>query len=189
MILVGVDEAGRGSLVSSVVAAAVILNTRSPVRNLYDSKKISAKKRSFLYEEIQLKALSFCIAEASVKEIDELNILQATMLAMRRAVDGLRTPFDKVLVDGNQLPCWSYRSEAIVRGDNTVEEISAASILAKVHRDRQMQMLDEQYPQYGFKQHKGYPTHLHISMIEKLGIIPEHRKSYAPIQKILFKKD
>ena len=185
MIIVGVDEAGRGPLVGSVVAAAVILDPDQLIEGLGDSKKITQKKRESLYEEITMRALGYFIAESTSNEIDEINILQATMLAMKRAVEGLNICFDKVLVDGNRLPKWPYTAEAIIKGDSKIQQISAASILAKVYRDKQMQVLDQRYPQYGFAQHKGYPTKLHLANIERYGVLTEHRKSYRSIQRLL----
>lgn len=184
--IAGVDEAGRGPLVGSVVAAAVILDPERPIEGLTDSKKLSAKKREKLFVEIQEKALACSIAEATHAEIDELNILQATFLAMRRAVDGLSTQPTKVIVDGNQIPKGiTIDCEAIVGGDLSHAEISAASILAKVTRDQQMVELDAQYPAFGFAKHKGYPTKAHFEAIEAHGVIDQHRRSYAPVRKAL----
>ncbi|MBK0063163.1 MULTISPECIES: ribonuclease HII [unclassified Acinetobacter] len=186
MIIAGVDEAGRGPLVGSVVAAAVILDPDNPIDGLNDSKKLTEKKREKLFVEIQEKALAWSIAEATHVEIDELNILQATFLAMNRAVENLKIQPTKVLVDGNQIPkgiCISC--EAIVGGDATHAQISAASILAKVARDRQMKLLDEKYPAFGFAKHKGYPTKAHFEAIAHHGVIDEHRRSYAPVKKAL----
>lgn len=184
--IAGVDEAGRGPLVGSVVAAAVILDPLRPIEGLNDSKKLTEKKREKLFIEIQEKALAWCVAEASHTEIDELNILQATFLAMRRAVEGLQITPNKVLVDGNQIPKGiSIACEAIVGGDATHAEISAASILAKVTRDRDMKALDLEFPQYGFAKHKGYPTKAHFAAIEAYGVIAQHRRSYAPVRKAL----
>lgn len=184
--IAGVDEAGRGPLVGSVVAAAVILDPLRPIEGLNDSKKLTEKKREKLFIEIQEKALAWCVAEASHTEIDELNILQATFLAMRRAVEGLQITPHKVLVDGNQIPKGiSIACEAIVGGDATHAEISAASILAKVTRDRDMKALDLEFPQYGFAKHKGYPTKAHFAAIEAYGVIAQHRRSYAPVRKAL----
>lgn len=186
MIIAGVDEAGRGPLVGSVVAAAVILDPNNPIQGLNDSKKLTEKKREKLFAEIQEKALAWSIAEANHTEIDELNILQATFLAMRRAVDGLQIQPNKVLVDGNQIPKGiSIDCEAIVGGDATHAEISAASILAKVYRDHQMKLLDEKYPLFGFAKHKGYPTKAHFEAISLHGVIDEHRRSYAPVRRAL----
>lgn len=184
--IAGVDEAGRGPLVGSVVAAAVILDPQRPIEGLTDSKKLTAKKREKLFVEIQEKALAWSIAEATHAEIDEHNILQATFLAMRRAVEGLSVVPSKVIVDGNQIPKGiTIECEAIVGGDLSHAEISAASILAKVTRDQQMVELDAQYPDYGFAKHKGYPTKAHFAAIEQHGVIDQHRRSYAPVRKAL----
>lgn len=180
-LLAGVDEAGRGPLAGPVVAAAVILDDLKPIAGLNDSKKLSEKRREKLYDEILAKALCCSIAEASVKEIDELNILQATLLAMRRAVEGLRLKPLKVLVDGNRLPVLDVRAEAIVQGDALVPAISAASILAKVSRDRMCVQLHAQYPQYGFDRHKGYGTAEHLQALAEHGPSPWHRTSFAPV--------
>ena len=186
MRIAGVDEAGRGPLVGSVVAAAVILDPDKPIVGLNDSKKLTEKKREKLFIEIQEKALAWSIAEATHAEIDELNILQATFLAMRRAVESLNVQPEKVIVDGNQIPKGiSIACEAIVGGDASHAEISAASILAKVTRDRQMQALDLIYPDFGFAKHKGYPTKAHFEAITAHGVIQEHRRSYAPVKKAL----
>ena len=186
MKIAGVDEAGRGPLVGSVVAAAVILDPDNPIVGLNDSKKLTEKKREKLFIEIQEKALAWSIAEATHAEIDELNILQATFLAMRRAVESLNVQPEKVIVDGNQIPKGiSIACEAIVGGDASHAEISAASILAKVTRDRQMQALDLIYPDFGFAHHKGYPTKAHFEAIAAYGVIQEHRRSYAPVKKAL----
>ena len=186
MRIAGVDEAGRGPLVGSVVAAAVILDPDNPIVGLNDSKKLTEKKREKLFIEIQEKALAWSIAEATHAEIDELNILQATFLAMRRAVEGLNIQPEKIIVDGNQIPKGiSIACEAIVGGDASHAEISAASILAKVTRDRQMQALDLIYPDFGFAKHKGYPTKAHFEAIAAHGVIQEHRRSYAPVKKAL----
>lgn len=188
MQVAGVDEAGRGPLVGSVVAAAVILDPNNPIEGLNDSKKLSEKKREMLFVEIQEKAVAWAIAEASHAEIDQLNILQASLLAMRRAVEALHIQPQHVLVDGNKIPQGlSMSCEAIVGGDALHAEISAASILAKVTRDRQMVMLDQQYPQFGFAQHKGYPTKMHFAAIAEHGVIDQHRRSYAPIKQALAK--
>ncbi|WP_048764013.1 ribonuclease HII [Acinetobacter sp. 243_ASPC] len=186
LFVAGVDEAGRGPLVGSVVAAAVILDPDHPIAGLNDSKKLTEKKREKLFIEIQEKALAWSIAEATHTEIDELNILQATFLAMRRAVDGLQQQPMKVIVDGNQIPKgMTIACEAIVVGDATHAEISAASILAKVTRDRQMVELDQKYPLFGFAKHKGYPTKVHFEAIAQYGVIDEHRRSYAPVKRAL----
>jgi ribonuclease HII len=184
-LVAGVDEAGRGPLAGPVVAAAVILDERNPIKGLNDSKKLTALRREKLFDEIRAKALCCSIAEASVQEIDELNILQATLLAMRRAVEGLRLIPGLVLVDGNRLPRLKVRAEAIVKGDALVPAISAASILAKVTRDRWCAELDAQYPQYGFAGHKGYGTAEHLAALQAHGACPQHRKTFAPVTKVL----
>ena len=180
-LVAGVDEAGRGPLAGPVVAAAVILDDLHPVRGLNDSKKLSARRRAQLFDEIRDKALCCCIAEASVEEIEQYNILQATLLAMQRAVAGLRLKPARVLVDGNRLPVLDVRAEAIVRGDATVPSISAASILAKVTRDRLCEEYDQRYPQYGFASHKGYGTAAHLQALRAFGACPWHRKTFAPV--------
>lgn len=182
VLLAGCDEVGRGPLAGDVVAAAVILDPANPITGLDDSKKLTEKKREQLFEEIQTKARSWCIARASVAEIDTLNILQASLLAMSRAVQGLHIQPEHVLVDGNKLPKWHYSAEAVIKGDSRVAAISAASILAKVTRDREMIVLDKKYPGYGFADHKGYPTKVHMEALEKLGLTPIHRTSYAPVK-------
>ncbi len=184
-LLAGVDEAGRGPLAGPVVAAAVILDELNPIRGLADSKTLTALRREKLYDEIRAKALCCAIGEASVEEIDTLNILEATMLAMRRAVEGLRLRPVKVLVDGNRLPRLDVLCEAIVKGDATVQAISAASILAKVHRDRWCIEFHQQYPQYGFDGHKGYGTAEHMAALRTHGACPQHRKSFAPVAGVL----
>ena len=184
-LIAGVDEAGRGPLAGPVVAAAVILDDLRPIAGLNDSKKLSAARREKLFDEIRAKALCCSIAQASVEEIDEINILQATLLAMRRAVEGLRLKPAKVLVDGNRLPVLDVLAEAIVKGDATVPAISAASILAKVTRDRWCAELDAQYPQYGFAAHKGYGTAEHLAALQTYGACPEHRKTFAPVTRVL----
>ncbi len=181
-LVAGVDEAGRGPLAGPVVAAAVILDDLHPIEGLADSKKLSPRRREQLYDEIRAKALCFAIAQASVEEIDQLNILQATLMAMRRAVVGLRLKPMKVLVDGNQLPVLEVLAEAIVKGDTKVPAISAASILAKVHRDRWCQEVHQQFPQYGFDQHKGYGTAFHLNALKIYGACLHHRKSFAPVK-------
>ncbi|EPF74950.1 ribonuclease HII [Acinetobacter indicus CIP 110367] len=186
MKIAGVDEAGRGPLVGTVVAAAVILDPNNPIAGLNDSKKLSEKKREKLFIEIQEKALAWAIAEASPAEIDELNILQASLLAMRRAVEALQLQPDQVLVDGNKIPQGlSMPCEAVVGGDALHAEISAASILAKVTRDRQMLELDQKFPQFGFAKHKGYPTKAHFEAIALHGVTAEHRRSFGPVRKVL----
>jgi ribonuclease HII len=177
----GVDEAGRGPLAGPVVAAAVILDDLNPIRGLNDSKQLTAKRREALFDEIRARALCFAIAEASVQEIDELNILQATMLAMRRSVLALRLPPKLVLVDGNRLPTLTIRAEAIVKGDALVPAISAASILAKVHRDRLCAEMHMRYPVYGFDQHKGYGTAQHLAALQAHGPSACHRMTFAPV--------
>ncbi len=181
----GVDEAGRGPLAGSVVAAAVILDELNPIQGLADSKKLTALKRAKLYDEIRAKALCVGIGEASVEEIDRLNILQATMLAMQRAVANLRLKPTMVLVDGNRIPKLDMLAEAIVRGDAKVQAISAASIIAKVTRDRQCEALHAAYPHYGFDGHKGYGTALHMAALKAHGATPVHRKSFAPVRDTL----
>ncbi|WP_168381858.1 MULTISPECIES: ribonuclease HII [Acinetobacter] len=186
MKIAGVDEAGRGPLVGTVVAAAVILDPNNPIAGLNDSKKLSEKKREKLFIEIQEKALAWAIAEASPAEIDELNILQASLLAMRRAVEALQLQPDQVLVDGNKIPQGlNMPCEAVVGGDALHAEISAASILAKVTRDRQMLELDQKFPQFGFAKHKGYPTKAHFEAIALHGVTTEHRRSFGPVRKAL----
>ena len=184
-LVAGVDEAGRGPLAGPVVAAAVILDELKPIKGLKDSKVLSAKRREALFDEIRAKALCCCIAEASVDEIDQFNILQATLLAMRRAVEGLRLPPAKVLVDGNRQPVLKVPAEAIVKGDAKVPAISAASILAKVHRDRLCQGLHDEYPEYGFAMHKGYPTPEHLAALRAHGATSVHRKSFGPVRQAL----
>jgi len=184
-LVAGVDEAGRGPLAGPVMAAAVILDDRRPIVGLADSKKISPRRREALFDEIRAKALCCSIAQASVEEIDALNILQATMLAMRRAVMGLRLPPKLVLVDGNRLPVLDIRAEAIVKGDDKVPAISAASILAKVSRDRWCQEYHQQFPQYGFDQHKGYGTAEHLAALRLHGPCPQHRRTFKPVTHLL----
>ena len=186
-LIAGVDEAGRGPLAGPVVAAAVILDDLNPIAGLNDSKKLSAARRAALYDEIRAKALCFCVAEASVQEIDQLNILQATMLAMQRAVQGLRLKPARVLVDGNRLPVLDVPGDAIVKGDALVAAISAASILAKVHRDRWCDELHQRYPEYGFDAHKGYGTAVHLRALQMHGACPEHRASFSPVANVLHK--
>ncbi|MBR9827945.1 MAG: ribonuclease HII [Oceanospirillales bacterium] len=181
----GVDEVGRGPLIGDVVAAAVILDPSRPIKGLGDSKAISAKKREQLYDEIKTKALAWCIASATPAEIDELNILHATMLAMQRAVAGLGIAPDYALIDGNRCPLLPCPAEPVVKGDARVAEIGAASILAKVERDRQMVELDRRFPDYGFARHKGYPTPEHLAALEALGALPEHRRSFRPVRERL----
>ncbi|MES2913058.1 MAG: ribonuclease HII [Pseudomonadota bacterium] len=184
-LMAGVDEAGRGPLMGPVVAAAVILDELNPIKGLADSKKLTALKREKLYDEIRAKALCHSIALATAEEIDHLNILQATMLAMKRAVEGLRLKPNKVLVDGNRLPTIVILSEAIVGGDALVPSISAASILAKVYRDRWCAEFHLQYPQYGFADHKGYGTAEHLAALREHGACPQHRRSFGPVAEVL----
>ena len=184
-LIAGVDEAGRGPLAGPVVAAAVMLDELQPIRGLKDSKLLTARARERLFDEIRAKALCCSIAMASVEEIDRLNILQATLLAMSRAVDGLRLKPHKVLVDGNRLPVLKVLSEAIVKGDAKVKAISAASILAKVHRDRLCLDLHEAHPQYGFNGHKGYATAAHLAALRSHGACAQHRRSFAPVREAL----
>lgn len=181
-LMAGVDEAGRGPLAGPVVAAAVILDELQPIKGLADSKVLTAAKRERLFDEIRAKALCFCIAEASPAEIDQLNILQATLLAMQRAVSGLRLKPTLVQVDGNRLPKLPMPAEAIVKGDAKVPAISAASILAKVTRDRQCLVMHESHPVYGFDGHKGYPTPEHLAALREHGPSPWHRLSFAPVK-------
>ena len=188
-LVAGVDEAGRGPLAGPVVAAAVILDDLRPIPGLNDSKKLSAARREVLFDEIRAKALCCSVAEASVEEIDRLNILQATMLAMRRAVQGLRLKPAKVLVDGNRLPPLEVLAEAIVGGDAKVAAISAASILAKVTRDRQLIELHQRHPEYGFDRHKGYGTADHLAALRRHGPLPVHRRSFAPVAQALTASD
>ncbi|HIJ48893.1 MAG TPA: ribonuclease HII [Gammaproteobacteria bacterium] len=185
MMIAGVDEVGRGPLIGSVVAAAVVLPENHDIIGLADSKKLSAKRRETLAVEIRAVAVEWAISEASHLEIDEINILHASMLAMKRAVEQLSGPIDKVLVDGNRLPDLSIPAEAIIKGDSKIEAISAASILAKVARDQMMVELHQQHPEYGFDRHKGYPTKLHFEMLEQYGVLEQHRRSFAPVRKIL----
>jgi ribonuclease HII len=184
-LVAGVDEAGRGPLAGPVVAAAVILDARNPIQGLADSKVLTARRREQLFDEIRAKALCCSIAQASVEEIDQINILQATLLAMRRAVEGLRLKPALVLVDGNRLPVLDILAEAIVKGDSKVPAISAASILAKVTRDRWCAELDAQYPQYGFAGHKGYGTAEHLLALQTHGACPQHRKTFSPVARVL----
>ncbi|TMO42876.1 ribonuclease HII [Pseudoalteromonas sp. S4389] len=184
--IAGVDEVGRGPLVGDVVTAAVILDPNKPIAGLADSKKLTDKKRHLLAIEIKEKALCYAIGRCSPTEIDELNILHATMLAMSRAVEGLSVKPEFVFIDGNRVPSQlTVPAQAVVKGDSLVEEISAASILAKVARDEEMIELDKRYPDYGFAGHKGYPTKAHFAALEQYGAIAEHRKSFKPVQRIL----
>ena len=184
-LLAGGDEAGRGPLAGPVVAAAVILDDLHPIDGLNDSKVLTPRRREQLFDQIRARALCCSIAQASVEEIDRLNILQATLLAMQRAVDGLRLRPHKVLVDGNRLPVLKVPAEAIVRGDSKVKAISAASILAKVHRDRLCMELHALHPQYGFDGHKGYPTPAHLAALREYGACAQHRRSFAPVRDLL----
>lgn len=184
-LVAGVDEAGRGPLAGPVVAAAVILDDKKRIRGLNDSKLLAPAVRERLYDEIRAKALCCSVAQASVEEIDALNILQATLLAMRRAIEGLRLKPAKVLVDGNQLPIVRMHAEAVIGGDASVKSISAASILAKVHRDRLCLQLHELHPQYGFHEHKGYSTPAHLAALKQHGACAIHRRSFAPVREAL----
>ncbi len=185
----GVDEAGRGPVVGSVVAGAVVLDPNNPIAGLKDSKKLTPAKREYLYEQIMLKAKAWGIGEASPEEIDQINILQATMLAMRRAVEDLASRLgswpDKALIDGNRCPELPIPAEAIVKGDVKEPAISAGSILAKVTRDRQMAILHERFPQYGFAQHMGYPTAAHFAALKEFGVCEEHRRSFSPVRNVI----
>lgn len=189
--LCGIDEAGRGPLAGAVYAAAVILNPELPIAGLADSKKLSEAKRDALAIQIQAQALAWGVASVSAKEIDEINILQASLLAMQRAYQVMVEQFgvhaSLIQVDGNRCPRFDLPCEAIVKGDSKVAEISAASILAKTARDASLYALDKTYPQYGFAQHKGYPTALHLERLSQFGITPEHRRSYGPVKKMLYK--
>lgn len=199
LISVGIDEAGRGPLAGSVFAAAVILDPNNPIEGLMDSKKLSEKKRDHLAELIKEKALAWCVASASVEEIDSLNILEATMLAMTRAWQGIHIEHHEILIDGNQIPkplrankpghlLNGQEVEAIIKGDDSEPAIAAASILAKTSRDAELYALHEQYPDYGFNQHKGYATKLHLTKIEEFGPCAIHRQSFAPIKRLLNKE-
>ncbi|AOR64340.1 ribonuclease HII [Pectobacterium wasabiae] len=183
--IAGVDEVGRGPLVGAVVTAAVILDPSRPIVGLADSKKLSEKRRLALYDEINEKALAWSLGRAEPEEIDQLNILHATMLAMQRAVAGLPIVPDFVLIDGNRCPALPMRAQAVVKGDSRVAEISAASIMAKVTRDREMVELDQRFPDYGFAQHKGYPTAFHLEKLAALGATEFHRRSFAPVKRAL----
>ncbi|MDD2932963.1 MAG: ribonuclease HII [Methylotenera sp.] len=192
-LICGVDEAGRGPLAGAVYAAAVILNPDRPIQGLADSKKLSEKKRDALAIEIKQHALAWAIASSSVEEIDHINILQASLLAMKRAIEAMQAQFDiapelgaiLVQVDGNQCPKISLPCEAIIKGDSKVQAISAASILAKTARDAELYVLDKQYPLYGFAQHKGYPTAAHVALLQQHGVSAIHRRSYAPVKRLL----
>ena len=184
-LIAGVDEVGRGPLAGDVVAAAVILDPHRPIAGLADSKQLTPERRETLYELIMARALSTSVARASVNEIDSINILHASMLAMHRAVAALHIQPSFVYVDGNRLPRWEYRSEAVVQGDNLVAAVAAASIIAKVTRDRELTALDAQYPGYGFAQHKGYATSMHLQALKDLGPTPIHRRSFMPVKDLL----
>ena len=188
-LLAGVDEAGRGPLAGDVVAAAVILDPARPVPGLRDSKKLSAARREALAGQIRERALAWAVARASVSEIDEFNILQAALLAMHRAVRALEPQPLEVLVDGNRLPRWRYVSQPVVGGDDRVPAIAAASILAKVQRDRELVDLERQYPGYGFAAHKGYPTASHLEALRTLGVTPVHRRSFGPVRALLSEQE
>lgn len=181
----GVDEVGRGPLAGDVVTAAVILDSERPVQGLRDSKKLRPDRREVLADEIREKAVAWAIGRASVTEIDNLNILQASLLAMHRAVAALQPQPSFVLVDGNRLPRWPYASDAVIKGDDRVPAIAAASILAKVQRDHEMVELEQLYPGYGFAAHKGYPTAFHLAALRDLGPTPVHRRSFAPVNAVL----
>ncbi|HBU28515.1 MAG TPA: ribonuclease HII [Thiobacillus sp.] len=183
--LCGVDEAGRGPLAGPVTAAAVMLDPERPIDGLRDSKKLTAAARERLADAIRERAAAWCVAEASVAEIDQLNILQATMLAMQRAVAGLGRAPDDVMVDGNRCPNWAWRSQAVVKGDDKIAAIAAASILAKTTRDAFMCRLHAEYPAYGFAQHMGYGTAAHLNALKAHGACPQHRKSFAPVKLVL----
>ena len=185
LIVAGVDEVGRGPLAGDVVTAAVILDPDRPIAGLRDSKKLSEIRREQLAEQIKENALAWAVARASVAEIDELNILQASLLAMHRAVEALSLQPEYVLVDGNRLPRWNYAAEPVVKGDDRVAAIAAASILAKVQRDGELVELALEYPGYGFDRHKGYPTAVHLEALRTLGVTPAHRKSFAPVKNLL----
>jgi ribonuclease HII len=184
-MMAGVDEVGRGPLAGPVIAAAVILNPESPIQGLMDSKKISEKKRNILAIEIREKALAWAIGRAEHDEIDSINILQASLLAMKRAVESLSIEPELVLVDGLHCPNIIYKVEAIIKGDSKIPAISAASIIAKVARDSEMIALDSQYPGYGFSRHKGYPTKMHVNALKELGVSSVHRKSFSPVKQLL----
>lgn len=184
-LLAGVDEVGRGPLVGAVVTAAVILNPEKPIPGLADSKKLTDKRREALYEQIIEHAASWSLGRCEADEIDRLNIFQATMVAMERAVAGLHVEPEYVLVDGNRCPKWRWASEAVVKGDSRVEAISAASIIAKVTRDREMAVLHEEFPEYGFAGHKGYPTSAHLEALGRLGATAHHRRSFRPVQEAI----
>lgn len=183
--IAGVDEVGRGPLAGDVVAAAVILDPRRPIAGLRDSKKLSERRRVQLAQLIRDNALAWAVARATVAEIDEINILQASLLAMHRAVEALDPQPDYVLVDGNRLPRWQYAAEPVIKGDDRVPAIAAASILAKVQRDSELVALEQEYPGYGFAAHKGYPTAAHLQALHTLGVTPVHRRSFSPVKNLL----
>ncbi|VAX09697.1 Ribonuclease HII [hydrothermal vent metagenome] len=185
MFIAGVDEVGRGPLAGAVVAAAVILDPERPIEGLADSKRLSEKRRNLLEKQIQEKSLAWALGRAEVEEIDQINILQASLLAMRRAVEALPLAATHALIDGNRCPELPCTAEAIVGGDGTVPAISAASILAKVARDRELIALDSEYPGYGLAQHKGYPTRAHLLALEQLGVTPVHRRTFGPVRRLL----
>lgn len=185
LLVAGVDEVGRGPLAGPVVTAAVILDPERPIEGLADSKAMSEKKRERLFDEIKEKALAWSLGRCEVEEIDALNILQATMVAMQRAVAGLTPQPEHALIDGNRCPTLPCSAEAVIKGDSRVAAISAASILAKVTRDREMVELDRQYPGYGLAGHKGYPTKSHISALQELGVTPVHRRTFGPVRRIV----
>lgn len=184
-LIAGVDEAGRGPLAGPVTAAAVILDPDHPIEGVTDSKKLTARKRELLFDQIIEHSLAFAISRAEVEEIDRINILQASLLAMHRAVDALSIKPNLVMVDGNQQPKWDYPTECIIKGDALIQSIGAASILAKVSRDREMLEMDKRYPQYGFAKHKGYPTKAHVAALQEHGACEIHRRSFAPVRDIL----
>jgi ribonuclease HII len=184
-LLAGVDEAGRGPLAGPVIAAAVILDPANPVTGLRDSKQLPASRRDSLYAEITAKALAWATGRSEVVEIDAINILQATLLAMRRAVEKLAPAAEYALVDGNRCPQLACPAQAVIKGDSRIPAISAASIIAKVTRDREMVELDGLYPGYGLAQHKGYPSRKHLEALQRFGVLPIHRRSYAPVRKLL----
>lgn len=184
-LVAGVDEVGRGPLAGPVVAAAVILNYQDPIEGLKDSKKLTERRREILAIQIRERALCWSLGRAEVEEIDRINILQASLLAMKRAVEGLKVSPDLAMIDGRHCPQLSCAAEAVVKGDSLIPAISAASIIAKVARDHEMAELDIQYPGYGFASHKGYPSKAHLAALETLGIAPVHRRSYAPVRRLL----
>lgn len=184
-LLAGVDEVGRGPLIGAVVTAAVILDPERPISGLADSKKLTEKRRNILYEQILERATAWSLGRCEAHEIDRLNIYQATMLAMERAVSGLPVAPEYVLVDGNRCPKWHWPSEPVIKGDSRVAAISAASILAKVTRDREMGALEARFPGFGLAQHKGYPTPVHLEALRRLGATPEHRRSFRPVQDVI----